>query len=113
MLRADGESTRGFRRTCPASGEEVKSGDSHGGEMPAFMCTSGVTFIGCKTHGVFLPHVQCEMFTESTFFTGGVNSVMSGFKLHDALPHTNTVPPFFLEKKMYAFFSYKTICGKH
>ena len=51
------------------------------------------------------------MFTESTFFTGGVNSVMSGFKLRDALLHTNTVPLFFFEKK-YAFFSYKSSMWK-
>lgn len=51
------------------------------------------------------------MFTESTFFTGGVNSVMSGFKLRDALLHTNTVLFFFFEKK-YAFFSYKSSMWK-
>lgn len=45
------------------------------------------------------------MFTESTFFTGGVNSVMSGFKLRDALLHTNTVLFFFF--KVCIFFLQK------
>lgn len=55
---------------------------------------------------------SANMFTESIFFTRGVNSVMLGFKLRDALPHTNTVLLFFFFEKKYAFFSYKSSMWK-
>ena len=113
MLRADGESTCGLRHTCLASGEEVKSGDPGRREMPAFTCTSCVTFIGCKTHSMFLPHVQCKHVHRINIFHTWRLLCDVGIQITWRPATYKHCPPFFFLKKSMHFFLTKAVCGKH